>query len=113
MISGLLVRNVGEAHKAQRSLDPELLLWVRAVEQEGRRWATRVDVSDGNAPDEESSQSNHHAQLTAADVANELGCKPANVHFHVREGHLWPARTNPYLFDRAEVDRFIDQRRSA
>jgi hypothetical protein len=58
-----------------------------------------------------SSQSTHHDQLTAADVARELGCKQANVRFHVRKGHLAPARRDPYLFDRAEVDRFLELRR--
>jgi hypothetical protein len=113
MVAAVLVSNLDEAMKAQRALDPELVLWIRAVDLEGRRWAANADVSNQDASGEDSPQSTHHDQLTAADVAKELGCKQANVHFHVRQGHLTPARRDPYLFDRSEVDRFLERRKSA
>jgi hypothetical protein len=113
LVAPFLVRSLDEALNSQRALDPELVLWIRAVDLEGRRWAANADVSNQNAAGEEPSQSTHHEQLTAADVANELGCKQANVRFHVRKGHLTPARRDPYLFDRAEIDRFKAQRKSA
>jgi MerR HTH family regulatory protein len=113
MVASLLVSSLEEALNAQRSLDPELVLWIRAVDLEGRRWAANADVSESDAPDDESSQSTNHEQLTAADVAKELGCQQANVRFHVRKGHLTPARRDPYLFDRAEVNRFLELRRKS
>jgi hypothetical protein len=113
LVAPLLVRNLDEALRAERSLDPELVLWIRAVDLEGRRWAADANVSNHDVSSEKSAQSTHHEQLTAADVANELGCKQANVRFHVHKGHLTPARRDPYLFDRAEVDRFLELRRKS
>lgn len=114
LVAPFLVRSFDEALKAQRSLDPELVLWIRAVDLEGRRWAACADVSNRDASSDESSQSIHHDQLTTAEVAKELGCGAPNVRFHVRRGHLTPARRDPHmLFDRSELDRFKARRESA
>ena len=112
LVAPFLVRSLDEALNSRHSLDPELVLWIRAVDLEGRRWATRVDASNDDVSEDEPPQSTH-AQLTAAEAAEALGCTPANVHFHVRKGNLSPARTNPYLFDRAELERFKSCRKSA
>jgi hypothetical protein len=113
LVAPFLVRSLDEALNSRHSLDPELILWIRAVDLEGRRWVANADVSKSDAAEEDSSQSTHHDQLTAADVAEALGCKPANVRFHVRKGHLTPARRQPMLFDRSELDRFKSQRRES
>jgi hypothetical protein len=110
MITPSLIKSLDEAMKDQQCVDPELMVWIRAVDLEGRRWATNADVSIPNASSDEPPQSDDHAQLTAADLASELGCTPANIRFHVRKGHLTPARRDPMLFDRSELDRYKSRR---
>jgi hypothetical protein len=114
LVAPFLVRSLDEALRAQHSLDPELVLWIRAVDLEGRRWATGVDASESDDSSSDSSHSTHHDPLTTDDLATELGCKANNVRDLVRRGRLAPFRRRPHmLFDRGEVERYKSERRES
>ena len=100
---------LAEARRGQWNLDPELVLWMRAVDLEGQRWATYGGVSQNDDLQPESAELTHEP-LSVAEVAELLGCKSPGVRYHVREGHLAPCRRDPYLFDPSEVDRFLAAR---
>ena len=102
-----------EARRNQWKIDPEFHLWTRAMLLEGERWATYGDVSRSDPQAEIPAESMSNEQLTVAEVAELLGVKPPTVRFHVRERRISPARRNPYMFDPAEVARFVAIRETA
>lgn len=53
------------------------------------------------------------APLTTAEVAAQLGVSRMTVTRMIRDGRLGTVRTDPYLFDRSEVERVATERKSA
>ena len=96
---------------AYGTVDSEVAAWIRAVQLEGER-DTGVRASEPNIGADESSQSTRD-QLTTAELAAELVCTANNVRDLARRGRLTPTRRAPYLFARAEVDRYKSRRESA
>ncbi len=52
--------------------------------------------------------------LEAAEIAKEAGVTPATIRYDIDAGRLTPAAVTGRgrLFDRAEVDRYLEDRRS-
>ena len=97
---------------AYGTVDSEVAAWIRAVQLEGER-QTGADVSKSTTGLLDPSQSKDREPLTSNEVAIELSCTSNNVRDLARRGRITPTRRAPYLFDRAELDRYKSRRESA
>ncbi|MGH9089989.1 MAG: helix-turn-helix domain-containing protein [Acidimicrobiales bacterium] len=109
IVAPTLLADVRRAHRAGHVVDPQVVAWVRAVVTAGEEWAVCARASDGGAPDRDPSPSERDL-LTAADAASAAGCTASAIRAAVAAGRIEPCRRRPYLFERAEIDRFARAR---
>lgn len=110
IVTPALLRDLKAAATAGQVVDPQVGAWIRAVVQAGEDWAACVDARKADDGADGPSSSPHDLQ-TVADVAKRLRCTQANVRRLIVAGQLATVRRKPYLIDRAEVDRLIQERR--
>jgi len=112
LITSTLTDNVRTAYQEYGRVDLELVAWVRAVELAGERWTSYANASESTSPPAGPPNSQSDL-LSTSEAAELLGCKAPNVRDLVRRHRITPARTSPYLFERAEINRLIRTRKSA
>ena len=112
LVAPTLARNVRAAYAAYGKVDDELVAWVSAVELAGERWTSYANASESTSPPAGPPNSQSDL-LSTSEAAELLGCKAPNVRDLDRRHRITPARTSPYLFERAEINRLIRTRKSA
>jgi hypothetical protein len=109
IVTPALLRDLRAAARGGQLVDPQVGAWIKAVVDEGERWAACGDARKSTAAPDDPSHSGHDL-LAVVDVADEIGCTQSNVRRLIAAGKLSPIRSKPYIFDRAEVERFTRTR---